>query len=375
MKSQYFNFTEGFTEINKTSTLVEKYALSDPRTSCFYARRTVELLVDWIYEHDNTLRRPYESSLSNLIHAFNFRDLVGEQLLGKFKLLKDLGNKAVHRNDPISQGNAVLAASELFQILRWFALTYGRNPQVVKGLKFDKKLLPKGNEVSEQTKNEISALAEQLSQKDKHLREEHAKNTAYQDELERVKKELAKIKKANKAKQKPEEEITEFETRKRYIDVYLEEAGWKLGQGRSDEVDVVGMPNESGEGSVDYVLWGDDGKPLALVEAKRTSKDPIIGQQQAKLYADCLETKFGQRPIIFLSNGYRHLIWDDNNYPRRDIQGFYKKEELELLIRRRESLKPLKDIKINKNITERDYQHRAIRRISESFEKIGRAHV
>ena len=95
------------------------------------------------------------------------------------------------------------------------------------------------------------------------------------------------------------------------------------------------MPNKEGVGFVDYVLWGDDGKPLALVEAKKTSKDPIIGQQQAKLYADCLEAQFGQRPIIFLSNGYRHLIWDDYNYPRRDVQGFYKKNELELLIRRR----------------------------------------
>ena len=146
----------------------------------FFARRTTEIVVEWIYEHENTLRRPYESSLSNLIHAFDFRELVGEQLLGKFKLLKDLGNKAVHRNDPISQGNAVLAASELFQILRWFAITYGRNPQAVKGLKFDKNLLPKGNEVPEQSKQQIATLADQLSQRDKELREAQAKNSSHQ---------------------------------------------------------------------------------------------------------------------------------------------------------------------------------------------------
>ena len=56
------------------------------------------------------------------------------------------------------------------------------------------------------------------------------------------------------------------------------------------EFEVTGMPNDSGQGFVDYVLWGDDGKPLGLVEAKRTKKDPKIGKQQAKLYADCLET-------------------------------------------------------------------------------------
>ena len=182
-KSQ-FSFISENKDIYASAIKVEDLVFNDPRSCCFYARRTTELLVDWIYEHDNTLRRPYESSLSNMIHAFDFKELVGEKLLGKFKLLKDLGNKAVHRNDPITQGNAVLAASELFQILRWFALTYGRNPQALKGIKFDKNLLPKGNEVSEQTKQQLSTLADKLSQRDKNLREEQAKNTAYQDELE-----------------------------------------------------------------------------------------------------------------------------------------------------------------------------------------------
>ena len=95
------------------------------------------------------------------------------------------------------------------------------------------------------------------------------------------------------------------------------------------------MPNEKGEGFVDYVLWGDDGKPLGLVEAKRTKRDARVGQQQAKLYADCLEKQFGQRPIIFYSNGYEHWIWDDLNYPPRSVQGFYKKDELERMIQRR----------------------------------------
>ncbi len=100
----------------------------------------------------------------------------------------------------------------------------------------------------------------------------------------------------------------------------LKEAGWKLDQPRDREFAVTGMPNASGEGFVDYVLWGDDGKPLALVEAKRTRKDPRIGQQQAKLYADCLEMQFGQRPIIFYSNGYEHWLWDNTNYPPRQVQ-------------------------------------------------------
>ena len=101
------------------------------------------------------------------------------------------------------------------------------------------------------------------------------------------------------------------------------------------------MPNAPGEGFVDYVLRGDDGKPLALVEAKRTRKDPRIGQQQAKLYADCLEAQYGQRPIIFYTNGYDHWIWDDTRHPPRPIQGFLKQDELALLIQRRATRKAL----------------------------------
>lgn len=113
---------------------------------------------------------------------------------------------------------------------------------------------------------------------------------------------------------------------------------------------------------------GDDGKPLAVVEAKKTTRDPHVGQQQAKLYADCLEAKFEQRPIIFYSNGYQHWMWDDVSHPLRAVQGFYKKAELELLIQRRTSRKKLAEAEISKTIVERYYQTRAIRRVSEAFE-------
>ena len=130
------------------------------------------------------------------------------------------------------------------------------------------------------------------------------------------------------------------------------------------------MPNSEGKGFVDYVLWGDDGKPLGLVEAKRTRRDARVGQQQAKLYADCLEQQFGQRPVIFYSNGYEHWLWDDANYPPRAVQGFYKKAELELLIQRRDdAASRWPSAEINAAIVERYYQTRAIRRIGEAFER------
>ena len=129
------------------------------------------------------------------------------------------------------------------------------------------------------------------------------------------------------------------------------------------------MPNQQGKGYVDYVLWGDDGLPLAVVEAKKTKKSALIGQQQAKLYADCLEKKFKRRPVIFYTNGYEHWLWDDAKYPPRPVQGFYKKDELELMILRRHSRAKLAEAAISTTIVERYYQTRAIRRISEAFEK------
>lgn len=149
----------------------------------------------------------------------------------------------------------------------------------------------------------------------------------------------------------------------------LKEAGWALDQPRDREFPVQGMPNTSGDGFVDYVLWGDNGKPLALVEAKRTRRDPQEGEHQAKLYADCLEQQFGQRPIIFYTNGYTHWLWDDIQYPPRQVQGFFKKAELELLIQRRTTRRSLLTAEIDTAIAGRYYQTRAIRRISEAFER------
>ena len=128
------------------------------------------------------------------------------------------------------------------------------------------------------------------------------------------------------------------------------------------------MPNRTGQGFVDYVLWGDDGKPLGLVEAKRTRRDARVGQRQAELYADCLEKEFG-RPVIFYSNGYEHWIWDDTLYPPRAIQGFLTKDELQLTIQRRTLRKSLAAEDIDPAIVERFYQTRAIRRVTEAVEK------
>jgi type I restriction enzyme R subunit len=158
-------------------------------------------------------------------------------------------------------------------------------------------------------------------------------------------------------------------TRKELIDPLLKESGFPLNKSQDREYEVTGMPNNQGVGFVDYVLWGDDGLPLAVVEAKRTIRNPKEGQQQAKLYADCLEKKFRRRPVIYYTNGYEHMFWDDSHYPPRSVQGFHTKDELELLMQRRSNRLQLSNAIINNDIVERPYQHLAIRSITEALEK------
>ena len=353
----------------EAASKAEHYARGDARSSCFYARRALELAVNWLYTHDKALKLPYQDSLSALIHEPTFRQVVGDALFTKARLIKDLGNLAVHSTKKVAAADAVTAVRELFHLCFWLARTYGRAARPDPGLSFRPELLPQPPQAAAPAASaeQLKKLGEALREKDAKLSEVLARHAALDDELQRLREEVAAAKKANSAVPDTHD-YAEAETRKAFIDLLLREAGWQLDPARNFEVEVTGMPNAEGKGFVDYVLWGDDGKPLMLVEAKRTTKSPMEGQQQAKLYADCLERQYGQRPVICYSNGYEHWMWDDLAYPPRAVQGFYKKDELMLLMQRRSSRKPLAEAVINGAIVERYYQTRAVRRVSAAFE-------
>jgi type I restriction enzyme R subunit len=363
-----FNFLRPeWADLFDSATKAELLALSDPRTSCFYARRALELAVHWLYKSDGSLKLPHSESLSALIFEPTFRDAIGSPRLTKARIIKDLGNLAVHSHKPIRETDAIAAIRELFHFCFWIARTYARGPKPPDGIDFKPELLPKAAAASHQTVAQLQTLEGQLREKDEKLVELLEGKQALDDELRRLREEVAAAKKAN-AEQPDTHNYSEAETRDYFIDLLLKEAGWPLDKAQDREFPVTGMPNQAKEGFVDYVLWGDDGKPLALVEAKKTKRDARVGQQQAKLYADCLEAKFGQRPVIFYSNGYQHWMWDDVSHPPRAVQGFYKKSELELLIQRRTTRRKLADAKISSTIVERYYQRRAITRVTEAFE-------
>ncbi|MBW4626292.1 MAG: DEAD/DEAH box helicase family protein [Brasilonema octagenarum HA4186-MV1] len=364
--SQFTFLQAEFSTIYESANKASGAVYPDPRTACFYARHALELTVNWLYKYDTSLELPYQDNLSALIHEPTFKTLVGEAVFNKARVIIKLGNQAVHSTRSVSVNDAINAVREFFHVAYWLAHTYGRS-KPKPGLTFNPEALPKTAPVSKQTIEQLQKLETQLRERDEKLSTLLADKNALDEELKRLRAEIAAVKKASTS-QPDTHDYSEAQTRDIFIDLLLKEAGWTLDEPRNREFEVTGMPNTSGKGFVDYVLWGDDGKPLAIIEAKRTRHNPRIGQQQAKLYADCLETQFGQRPAIFYSNGYEHWLWDDTNYPPRQVQGFYKKTELELLVQRRTTRKSLAQATINPTIAERYYQTRAIRRITEAFE-------
>lgn len=354
-------------EVYADCTKAESYATSDPRSACFYARRTAEQLVEFLYDIMN-LSVPYKDDLSARINDSAFRAKAGQGITQKLNLIRRLGNTAVHDPRPIPPRAALDALKELHHVMVWAAFHYSTNPKAVP-LKavFDPALAARSAPL---TREDVARLAAKFKAQD----DAHARALAERDELAAAKDaEIAALRaqieqvQATNA-QVDDRDYAEDETRDRFIDVLLREAGWPLTDARDREYEVTGMPNNHGIGYADYVLWGADGLPLAVVEAKRTSKSPEIGQQQAKLYADCLEKATGRRPIIFYTNGYEHWIWDDAaGYPPRQVQGFYTRDELELAIHRRHARQPLADVTIDTEIVERHYQHRAIRAVDKDF--------
>jgi type I restriction enzyme, R subunit len=350
-KKQYRSFTKACFE-------AEKGLVVSPAVSAIQSRRALELAVKWVYSFDSAVKVPYQDNLSSLIHDPNFLGIIDEDLLPLMKYVVKLGNQAVHTNAPVTRDEAVLSLHHLFQFIAWIDYCY--SDEFTAG-EFDESLLPVGEEKPVRPK-ELQDLYEQLSAKDRKLEEIIKEN-------EHLRKRVTEKRERNTEDYHFQvDELDEFGTRLKYIDLDLKLAGWEFHKDIVREYPVVGMPNNEGKGFVDYVLFGDNGKPLAVVEAKRTSKDPKIGRQQAKLYADCIEKMSGTRPVIFYTNGFETYIWHDP-YPPRKVSGFYNKEELSLLMERRQMKHPLTNIEINDNISNRYYQKEAILAVCDALSR------
>ena len=384
-----FQFLQSeFKPLSEPAKGAELLVHSDPRACCMRTRFALEQAVHWLYANDRDLRMPYDNTLGVLLTQPAFERLLPPHIHDKARLIQKLGNQAVHGNQRIGSGDALRLVRELFHVLFWLARTYTRasDPKSVVAEWDDKRVpqLLRAEEAVAFTRDElkkqeakfrkaieaqhaqIEAREANIAEAAATLAEREAALAQVNAQLAELRSELAQAKAANIAVPDTHD-YDEADTRKFFIDVLLREAGWVIGDNASIEVPVTGMPNRPGEGFVDYVLWGVDGKPLAVVEAKRSFSDPDVGRQQAKLYADCLEDMKGQRPLIFYSNGHKTWLWDDRRAPPREVQGFYSRDELELAIHRRQLQDDPRKLAISKEIAGRPYQHRAIRAMTESL--------
>ena len=367
MTSGNFEFVkQHIPELHEDAANTEANARVAPRTCAFYARRSLEQVVQWMYARDSYLSRPYQDNLAALIFEPTFKDTVAPSLFNQIRMIHKLGNLAVHSKAPVNAHDGLHVTRCLHQVLSWVAKSYIRPQPNVEV--FDDRLLPEPSDDSEadRTAEQLQSLQEAFKQKDKAFRESQDKLADTEEEIARLREEIQRIKTENQ-KSIPEEDYSEAATRDLFIDLMLREAGWDPQSQNVAEFEVAGMPSESGIGFVDYVLWGDDGLPLAIVEAKRTKLDPRKGKRQAEIYADCLEKSTGRRPVIFYSNGYDTWLWDDRFYPPRAVQGFYTKDELNLLVNRRTSRGPIETVAPNRDIIDRYYHEEAVRRVMTAF--------
>lgn len=347
----------------------ESYVFSDPRTACIYARRGVEQLVLRLYEVLD-IPTPYRGDLNARINDTAFKTATGHGIHRKLTFLRKLGNNAVHKDTAVTEHAAVTALSELYLVIIWAAFNHSRIPDdVPAGTQFNPELARRSAPLSP---TELTNLLEKFKAQDEQLakaREEVARVT------EEAAIEIAELQRQIKTAQAAKhtsldsQNWREDRTRTNIIDIDLAAAGWNLDDPHTREFRITGLPTDSGVGYADYVLWGTDGKPLAVVEAKRTSASVEAGRLQAEMYADGLEQMFGRRPVIFFSNGDEHHVWDDfDGYPPRTIWGFYTRDELELLIQRRTTRRPLTGRPVNAEIAGRTYQQSVIAAVDEAFD-------
>ncbi|WPD22772.1 MAG: DEAD/DEAH box helicase family protein [Candidatus Electrothrix scaldis] len=358
----YLKKDQKYADIMVACIEAEKSIAISYSAAALQTRRALEIAVKWAYQYDRDLIVPYRDNLSSLIHDNTFRDLLDPKLFPRIRFIITLGNKVAHTTKPVARVQVIESLHNLYDFISWIDFSYSTSTH---SGQFNSALLSSGEVQEKKTRKMQEELA--------------AKEAAWQAEKKQLEGQLQSEKERREHAEKRQEkhreqqfhceDISEFATRKLYIDLALEMAGWEIGSTCLEEVKVQGMPNSQGIGFADYVLYADNGKALAVVEAKKTSVDPHTGKIQAKLYADCLAKEHGQQPVIFFTNGFETWFWDEGDYPERVVSGFFTKDELEWISFRKQNRQGIRTVAINDEISNRAYQKKAIQAVCDTLEE------
>ncbi len=333
----------------------EKLYTVDIPSCVFNIRRAAEFAVKWMYSVDSSLVMPYQDTLVTLINTAEFKDIVGNDIYRRINFIRMVGNNSAHSAKAITSEQAAVALENLFYFMDFVAYCYA---DTYEERAYDAALLQRQRESG----NAYHLAAELTAKSEAQASITLVPSSELCEELTSRRAEQAQT-----YVPKPLD-ISEYTTRKVYIDTMLIDAGWTLSKDWQNEYELPGMPNKSEVGYADYVLFGDDGRPLAVIEAKRTCKDVAVGRQQAKLYADLLEKKFGRRPIIFLTNGFDTRIWNDNYYPEHKVSGIYSKRDLEKEFNKLTMRSSLANVRVSDEISGRYYQKEAVKAVCRAFD-------
>lgn len=335
----------------------EKSIGISPALCALGVRKSAELAVKWLYSVDSSLRLPYKDNFSALVYNPSFTAFVDQSIINNLRFIIKLGNFSAHTNKKVAYREAVLSLQNLFEFVLFIDYCYGSSYEE---RDFDETLL------ASEAKQAVSAA--EFDRLREELETRSAERAALASAMKALQEELAALRAQNAAAHSYAPQTrTEEETRRTIIDIDLRAMGWTFDVNCMREVPVIGLPNGSGKGFADYVLYGRDHKPLAVVEAKKTSVSPEAGREQARLYADCLEQMTGQRPLIFYTNGYDTYFWDDLSYPPRQVYSVFSQDDLVRIIRRRTQARGFDTLQINAAITDRAYQKEAIHSVCSAY--------
>ncbi len=336
----------GFSDV---AIAAEKVLKIDIESSVINCRRAMEFAIKWMYSVDKSLERPYQDNLISLMSTEDFHDLVDDALWKRLDLIRKIGNRAAHNGRKITEDEAILCLQNLFIFMDYVSYCYS---DFYEERQYDASLLTKAYE---------EVTVSKTFDTDVDLKALIAENKALKEEL------TAKRAKQQQTYVPKPLDLSEYKTRKIYIDAMLLDAGWTEGKDWINEVELPGMPNKSKVGFADYVLYDDSHRPLAVIEAKKTCMDAAKGRQQAKLYADLLEAQYKRRPVVFLTNGFDTRIID-NQYPERKVAVIYSKRDLEKLFNLQTMKISLTHMSVDKYIAGRYYQEAAVKAICDSFD-------
>ena len=365
----YLKNESKFSAFADVAISAERIILIDPEACILNCRRAMEFAVKWMYSVDVELEMPYQDNLQSLMNVGEYRQIVGSDIWKRMDYIRRCGNNVAHSNRKLGKDEAMLCLENLYIFLDYVAYCYAKEYEE---RDFNPTLITLRAKKAKESKEAADAIKEELVK-------EQEKTVQQGLDLQKLLKENASLKEELSARRQEQQQtytpkpldLSEYDTRKLYIDAMLTDAGWTEGKDWINEVPLSGMANKSGTGYADYVLYDDMHRPLAIIEAKRTCADVAVGRQQAKLYADIIEKECGRRPVIFLTNGFEtHII--DGQYPERKCSFIYSKRDLEKWFNLLAMRTSLKNVTVDKNIAGRYYQEAAIKAVCSSLDEKNR---